>query len=67
METLQRMAKIVDQQNAGDPDYKAMAPNYDDSVAFQAAKALVLEGRSQPNGYTEPLLHAYRQKAKARA
>ncbi len=65
METLQRMAKVVDQQNAGDPEYKAMTPNYDDSVAFQAAKALVLEGLRQPNGYTEPLLHAYRQKAKA--
>lgn len=64
METLQRMAKVVDEQNAGDSEYKPMNPNFETSVAFQAAKDLVLKGVEQPSGYTEPLLHAYRQKAK---
>ncbi|WP_114700490.1 malate synthase G [Psychrobacter proteolyticus] len=67
IDTMKRMAKVVDEQNAGDDDYQSMADNLDSSYAFKAACDLVFKGRAQPSGYTEPLLHQARLDLKANA
>ena len=63
MKTMKKMAKIVDQQNKNDVNYKKMAPSYD-GIAFKAACELAIKGKYQPSGYTEPILHEMRLRRK---
>jgi malate synthase len=65
--SMQTMAKLVDAQNLGDAEYSAMTPDTQSSLAFQAANDLIFKGKEQPNGYTEPLLHAKRREMKAQS
>jgi malate synthase len=67
MDACRRMAAVVDRQNAGDPNYRSMAGDFDRSTAYKAACALIVEGVSQPSGYTEPLLHRHRLSIKQAA
>ena len=65
MEVMKKMARIVDEQNQDDPAYQKMSDDFNKSVAFSAACDLVFKGRTQPSGYTEPLLHQKRLEKKA--
>ena len=65
MEIMRQMAKVVDQQNINDPKYEKMNNNFESSIAFKTACDLIFEGKEQPSGYTEPLLHLNRAKKKS--